>query len=193
MASQVQRELDADAAGAAPRGARSAAGDERDGRGDAARRFRPDPRAERAAALVSNSGATYDVVEPNAPDAATTTLAGVRLEKPLPRAVEGTRQAGTSSQSEALTRLANSVAAPAAREPRGSERMCHVGRGPALRAGATATSSTPAPRTVAAPTTSAQATAADRGQPGWLSNLLAAASRDEPEEAHPRARKRSRR
>ena len=42
--------------------------------------------------------------------------------------------------------------------------------------------STPAPRSVGAPTASAQASAADRGQPGWLSNLLAAASRDEPEE-----------
>ena len=39
-----------------------------------------------------------------------------------------------------------------------------------------------APRPVAAPTASAPASAADRGQPGWLSNLLAAASRDEPEE-----------
>lgn len=36
----------------------------------------------------------------------------------------------------------------------------------------------PAQRPVAAPPP-----AADRGQPGWLSNLLAAASRDEPEEA----------
>jgi hypothetical protein len=39
-----------------------------------------------------------------------------------------------------------------------------------------------APRPVAAPATSPPASAADRGQPGWLSNLLAAASRDEPEE-----------
>ena len=90
------------------------------------------------AALVSDSGATYDVVEPNAPAAATTTLAGARLEKPLPRAVEGTREVETSSQSEALTRLAESVAAPATESP-ASERMAHVGTGPALRAGATAT------------------------------------------------------
>jgi hypothetical protein len=32
-------------------------------------------------------------------------------------------------------------------------------------------------------TPAASAPAADRGQPGWLSSLLAAASRDEPEEA----------
>jgi hypothetical protein len=43
-------------------------------------------------------------------------------------------------------------------------------------------SSAAPPRPIAAPTTSAPASAADRGQPGWLSNLLAAASRDEPEE-----------
>ena len=39
-----------------------------------------------------------------------------------------------------------------------------------------------APRPVAAPAITAPAPASDRGQPGWLSNLLAAASRDEPEE-----------
>ena len=39
------------------------------------------------AALVSDSGATYDVVEPT-PAAATTAVAGARFEKPLPRAVE---------------------------------------------------------------------------------------------------------
>jgi hypothetical protein len=43
-------------------------------------------------------------------------------------------------------------------------------------------SSAAAPRPVVAPTTSTPGSAADRGQPGWLSNLLAAASRDEPEE-----------
>ncbi len=40
------------------------------------------------AALVSDSGATYDVVEPSAPAAAVAAVAGARFEKPLPRAVE---------------------------------------------------------------------------------------------------------
>ena len=43
-------------------------------------------------------------------------------------------------------------------------------------------SSTATPRPIATPASSAPAPNTDRGQPGWLSNLLAAASRDEPEE-----------
>ncbi len=135
------------------------------------------------AALVSDSGATYDVVEPNAAAAATTTLAGVRLEKPLLRAVEETREVEdlVAVRSPHAPRRIGRRAGD--REPR-VRADGHVGTGPALRAGATATASpsTPAPRSAAAPTTSAPASAADRGQPGWLSNLLAAASRDEPEE-----------
>jgi hypothetical protein len=134
------------------------------------------------AALVSDSGATYDVVEPSA----TTAVADARFEKPLLRAVERTRDVEAPSRSEALTRLAEPVSSPATES------------GPSGRVGALelsppftrsqpqsqpfAMSSAAAPRPVAAPATSPPASSADRGQPGWLSNLLAAASRDEPEE-----------
>ena len=53
------------------------------------------------AALVSDSGATYDVVEPSRGRRA---VAGARFEKPLLRAVERAREVEAPSQSEALSR-----------------------------------------------------------------------------------------
>jgi hypothetical protein len=136
------------------------------------------------AALVSDSGATYDVVEPGAPAAATTAVAGARFEKPLLRAVERTREGEASSQSEAPARVAEAVGAPETESPAlgrigESELSPSFGRAQTLPWPA---ASPATPRPVPTPAISAPASAADRGQPGWLSNLLAAASRDEPEE-----------
>ena len=55
-------------------------------------------------------------------------VAGARLEKPLPRAVESAREVEPASQSEAaLTRVAEAIAAPATREPRQRRRIGAVG------------------------------------------------------------------
>jgi hypothetical protein len=129
------------------------------------------------AALVSDSGATYDVVEPTA------ATAGARFEKPLLRALERTRELETPSQSEVLAPVAEAVAAAGTE----SQTSGRIGASELLPPFARAQTqswppSSAAPRPVAAPTTAAPASPADRGQPGWLSNLLAAASRDEPEE-----------
>jgi hypothetical protein len=135
------------------------------------------------AALVSDSGATYDVVEPGL----TTAVAGARFEKPALRSVERTRDVEASSQSEALTRLTEAVSSPAAESPSsgrvGALELSPPSARPQPQSQPFAASSTAAPRPGAGPAPSAPASAADRGQPGWLSNLLAAASRDEPEEA----------
>jgi DNA anti-recombination protein RmuC len=130
------------------------------------------------AALVSDSGATYDVVEPSA----TTAVAGARFEKPLLRAAERTRELEGPSQSEVLAPVAEAVGGPATENPT----LGRIGASELIPPFARAQTqpwppSSAAPRPVA-PTTSAPASTADRGQPGWLSNLLAAASRDEPEE-----------
>ena len=133
------------------------------------------------AALVSDSGGTYDVVEPSAATAAL----GARLEKPLLRVGERAGEVEAPSQSEAFAPIAEAVAAPAAESPT----LGRIGASEASPAfSRPQTQSWPASPAAAARPTSVPATAntapaADRGQPGWLSNLLAAASRDEPEEA----------
>ena len=136
------------------------------------------------AALVSDSGATYDVVEPSAPAAAITAVASARFEKPPPRAIESAREVEAASTPEALTRIAEAIAAPATERPA----LGRIGASePSPPLSRTQTQSWPAPsaatpRPAATPATPAPASASDRGQPGWLSNLLAAASRDEPVE-----------
>jgi hypothetical protein len=134
--------------------------------------------------LVSESGGTFDVAEPEALAAATTAVAGARLEKPLPRAVESARQIQAAAPRETvLTSLGETIPDPdhpALRATGALEPKPASARGPTP---SWPISSTPAPRAVATPTASSPARTADRGQPGWLSNLLAAASRDEPEEA----------
>ncbi len=125
-------------------------------------------------------GATYDVVEPTA----ATAVAGARFEKPLLRAVERARELEGPVQSEVLATGAEAVVGPTTENPTsgrigGSELIPPFAR---AQTQPWPPSSAAAPRPVAAPTTSPPASAADRGQAGWLSNLLAAASRDEPEE-----------
>ena len=134
------------------------------------------------AALVSESGATYDVAEPHAIAAATT---APRLEKPLSRAAEKVPEVVASRSESALARVAEAVGAPPIESPSAgrigaSEPSPAVARPqtppwPASPAIASRPAATPAPL--------APAPTSDRGQPGWLSNLLAAASRDEPDEA----------
>jgi DNA anti-recombination protein RmuC len=136
------------------------------------------------AALVSDSGATYDVVEPGAPAVATTAVATARFEEPLLRGVERTREVEAPSQSKALARVAEAVAAPATESPALGRIGAPELSPPFARAQTQPwpAASPATPRPAPTPATSAPASAADRGQPGWLSNLLAAASRDEPEE-----------
>ena len=136
------------------------------------------------AALVSDSGAPYDVVEPSAPAAAITAVANARFEKPMPRAIESAREVEAASPPEALTRVAEAIAAPAMERPAlgrigASEPSPAFGR---AQPQPWPLSSTGTPRPAAAPASSTPTPASDRGQPGWLSNLLAAASRDEPED-----------
>jgi hypothetical protein len=132
------------------------------------------------AALVSDSGGTYDVVEPGA----ATAVAGARLEKPLLRTVDRTRQVEAPPQSEPVAPIAEAIAAPPAESPTLGRIGASDASPPFSRPQTQSWPGSPAaaPRPAPAPATSTPAPAADRGQPGWLSNLLAAASRDEPEE-----------
>ncbi len=137
------------------------------------------------AALVSESGATYDVAEPGALAVATTAVSGARYEKALSRAGEGVREVeGGSSRETALTRVAEAVAEPATENPTLRRTSALELSPPVARPQTQSWPASPAgaPRPVTTPAALAPASAADRGQPGWLSNLLAAASRDEPEE-----------
>ncbi len=136
------------------------------------------------ASLVSDTGAPYDIAEPIQPAGPTSTGAVARLETPL--AQEAAHAVAVASSREtAFARVAEALAAPALEGPS----LERVGgpeiSGPfALAQGQPwATPSAAAPRMVAGLSSPAPAPAADRGQPGWLSNLLAAASRDEPDEA----------
>ena len=126
MASQVQRELDADAAGAAPRRARAA--QETSETADAMRRVVSDQiRAlKELAALVSDSGATSDVAEP-------------RGDRSAPRALE---KPGRDSR-DVAERVRVASEAASARAPKREARLPTEGRvgsahlnrlGPALSA-----------------------------------------------------------
>src|SRR6185437_3572138 len=137
------------------------------------------------ASLVSDAGAPYDVAEPVSPAAATSTVAIARLETPMSRAQESHAVAVASPRETTFARVAEAIAAPAI-EGAALERigMPEISAPFALAHGQPwPASSAAAPRVVAGPSSLAPAPASDRGQPGWLSNLLAAASRDEPDEA----------
>jgi DNA anti-recombination protein RmuC len=179
MASQVQRELD-QTRQELRRGVLDLP-QETSETADAMRRVVSDQikALKELAALVSDSGGAYDVVEPGAPVAATTAVTATRFEKPVLRAVERTLEVEVPSQSEAFMRVADAVVERAT-ENLALGRITPTELSPPFaptQTQAWPTSPAPAQRSVGAP-----ASAADRGQPGWLSNLLAAASRDEPEE-----------
>jgi DNA anti-recombination protein RmuC len=183
MASQVQRELDQTRA-ELRRGVLDLP-QETSETAEAMRRVVSDQiRAlKELAALVSDSGATFDMAEP----VAATAAAPARLEKPAPSVAERLPEAEAQSLrgSSALARFAEAAAAPLIESPPPARTGAAELIPPFARA-QTHTwpgSSAAAPRPAAASTPSTPAPVSDRGQPGWLSNLLAAASRDEPEEA----------
>jgi hypothetical protein len=139
------------------------------------------------AALVSESGATYDVAEPTPLAAATTAVGGPRFENPQPRVMEGVRRVEAPSPREAArARSPEAIAAPVIEAPA----LIAAADLASPPAGAPALSWSSPPAVASLPVTtqatSAPTPASDRGQAGWLSNLLAAASRDEPEAASPR-------
>jgi hypothetical protein len=146
------------------------------------------------AALVSESGATYDVAEPTPLVAATTAVAttavaGPRFENPQPRVMEGVRRVEAPPPREAARpRGPEAIAPPVIEAPAPALIVAQDLASPPAGAPALSWSAPPAVASlpVATQATSAPAPASDRGQAGWLSNLLAAASRDEPEAASPR-------
>ena len=109
-------------------------------------------------AVVTASGADFDVSEPAA--------ASARIE--APRNAEASRVVDAARDDEAR-RL---IAAPGAAEP-----ARPAAQPPRTRAAQAPASAPPAPQQPIAPP------AAERNQSGWLSNLLAAASRDEASHA----------
>ena len=136
------------------------------------------------AALVANSGAPFDVAEPAPLAAATAVGAGARFDKPQPRAAETTVLSleAPMPRETTLTRVAEAIASPVVENPAPGligEVSPPLGRTPAQP--------WPAPHPAAAPAAAPPASASDRGQAGWLSSLLAAASRDEPAAAAPKA------
>jgi hypothetical protein len=102
--------------------------------------------------------------------------------------VEAVRRVEAGSPREtALQRVAEAITAPVIEGPP-SGQIAAPQLVPPARAPAQLWSASPAagPQPVAAQASSAAMPTTDRGQAGWLSNLLAAASRDEPEAATPR-------
>ncbi len=141
------------------------------------------------AALVSDSGAAYDVAEPMPLAAPATAAANARLEQPQSRAVEvvGSFEAG-SPRDGAVARIAELAAVRnIENEPSGQIATLELAP-PPVRAPAQAPAPVAGAQPIPAPSPLAPSAAApaDRAHAGWLSNLLAAASRDEPEAAAPR-------
>jgi hypothetical protein len=92
---------------------------------------------------------------------------------------------GPSPRETALARAAEAIAAPVV-EPLASPAAQTIAPEPAPQAQSWTTPHSTAPLpAVAPPARSAQASLNDRGQAGWLSSLLAAASRDEPDAKDP--------
>ena len=179
MASQVQRELDATRQ-ELRRGVLELP-QETSETAEAMRRVVSDQiRAlKELAELVSNSSASYDVSEPSEIAAPAVATAAALYEPPPPRA--SVRKFEAPQRDTVLARVADAISTPVL-EPQTIE--------PEEPAPASAPNLVPAwappqasgplpPATPAA--RPAPASAADRGQAGWLSNLLAAASREEPD------------
>ena len=152
------------------------------------------------ATLVAESDAAYDVAEPapitgaaTAPIAVAAPMratATVRDEQPLARVAEAPRRVESPPPRDAaLARSAEAPATPVV-EPLPPARIAppEVAPSPARAPAQT----WPTPHSVGPfpldgpPAQPALSSAKDRTQAGWLSNLLAAASREEPESAAPR-------
>ena len=139
------------------------------------------------AELVTDSGAAYDVAEP-APIAASAAAATGRYEQPPHRATVRTVEA-PSPREPVMTQVAEAVPIPIV-ELASQKPMAQIAAPePAPPASDGKAWTVPHPTgplsPVGAAARSAQASSADRGQAGWLSNLLAAASRDEPDAKDP--------
>ena len=139
------------------------------------------------AELVTDSGAAYDVAEP-APIAASAAAATGRYEQPPHRPTVRTVEA-PSPREPVMTQVAESAAVPVI-EPLASQKPVPQIVAPEMASPATDANAWAVPHSngplppVGSFARSAQA-ASDRGQAGWLSNLLAAASRDEPDAKDP--------
>ncbi len=140
------------------------------------------------AELVSNTGASYDVVEPTAVAAPVTSAmtATARYEQPALRGAVRKSEAA-SPRETVLARVADAIATPVveqhAENPASAQIVAPEPVTPAAaHAQELTTPHSKGPLSPVAPSArSTQASPTDRGQAGWLSNLLAAASRDEPE------------
>ena len=138
------------------------------------------------AELVTDSGAAYDVAEPVAiaAPAASAAAATVRYEQPAHRPAVRAVEA-PSPRETAAAHVAEAIAIPVV-EPLGSQKPVAQIAAPELAAPASDTRlwTVPHPTGPLPPVASSARSAqppSDRGQAGWLSNLLAAASRDEPD------------
>ena len=126
------------------------------------------------AALVTDSGAAYDVAEPVAMAAPAVGNAAVRYEQPpVARVAEPHVRTIEAPQREAASARVVEAApmhiiAPPPPPPEPQAPVIDL------------EPASPPPQP-AAPPAAASAASKDRSQPGWLSNLLAAASREEPD------------
>ena len=127
------------------------------------------------AELVSDSGAAYDVSEPVAITAAGVSTATATAQ-PAPRTAARKIEAPSPSE-VGRARVAEAIATPDVElqiippEPASAPAHGHVWTPP----------HSASPPSITSPPRSSPASANDRSQAGWLSNLLAAASRDEPD------------
>ena len=136
------------------------------------------------AELVSESGAAYDVAEPAAIAAPVASVAGaaVRYEQPAHRAAVRKVEA-PSPRETVITQAAEAIAAPVV-EPLASSAAQTIAPEPPSPPSQAQSWTTPhltGPLSPVASARPAQASSNDRGEAGWLSSLLAAASRDEPD------------
>jgi hypothetical protein len=139
------------------------------------------------AALVSDAGAAYDVAEPAAivPAVAAAGMTAVHYEKSAGRTGESPRQIearslpdGAVARGGGPTLVAEATPFPDVDSRPGTETAKPARPQPPSWPAARATGPTSAPAKAASPVPG------DRAQAGWLSNLLAAASRDdEPDDA----------
>jgi len=140
------------------------------------------------AALVSESGAVYDIAEPEAIAAtsAATTGTTIRRELAPPRAVEPMREAEARSPREspfAAAAAAETISssADAFQPPPGGVQRPMATLAEAADPTWQDPRATDPPRADAPFERASPSPVGDRAQAGWLSNLLAAASRDEPD------------
>ena len=133
------------------------------------------------AALASDSGVDFDVAEPAAQAAASGSAASapVRYAPSASRTMETPRRIEVISPREAVSAQAMEVVGPTivAEPAHPSRPEIESAEPPADRNGGPSWTAAPAPQ---------PAPPANRSQSGWLSNLLAAASREEPSAPRPR-------